>query len=294
MLVIESSRQLQELSSRCLREGRSIAFVPTMGYLHQGHMSLLHEGRRRADVLIASIYVNPLQFGAAEDLARYPSSPHEDAERCRDAGVDILFQPGPEELYPEGFQTGVRAGSLAQGLCGASRRGHFDGVCTVVLKLFNLVRPRWAIFGSKDYQQLQVIRAMVRDFNLDVEVVGMPIVREGDGLAMSSRNAHLDREQRRQALCLSASLDEVERLIRAGERDVSRLAETVCELIAQQPLAEVDYVTVADADSLLPLQGTFTAPIVLALAVRFGDTRLIDNRIFSCLESAPLESSVGI
>ncbi len=294
MLVVESIGQLQELCSRCAQEGRSIAFVPTMGYLHDGHMSLLHEGRRRADVLVASIYVNPLQFGPGEDLASYPRSPQKDAELCRDAGVDILFQPDSEQLYPEGFQTGVRAGSLGEGLCGASRAAHFDGVCTVVLKLFNLVRPRWAMFGTKDYQQLQVIRAMVRDFNLDIEVVGMPIVREHDGLAMSSRNAYLDQQQRRQALCLSAGLDAAEQLILAGERDASRLAQTVRSLIEQQELAEVEYVTLADADSLRPLHSTFTSPVVLALAVHFGATRLIDNRVFSLPEALPMESSLGV
>ena len=278
MLVVTSARELQALTSRCVRQGQSIAFVPTMGFLHDGHMSLITEGRRRGDVLVVSIYVNPLQFGPGENLDSYPRSLPRDSELCRSAGVDILFQPAPDDLYPEGCQTRVAVGELAEGLCGAARPGHFSGVCTVVLKLFNLVRPRWAIFGSKDYQQLQVVRAMVRDLNLDVEVVAMPTVREPDGLAMSSRNARLDPEQREQARCLSAGLALAEQLVRDGERDPARLVERVRLLINEQGLAEVDYISLADARSLRPVVGTLEAPAILALAVRFGGTRLIDNR----------------
>jgi len=278
VLVVTSPRELQALSGRCVGQGQSIAFVPTMGCLHDGHMSLIHEGRRRGDVLVVSIYVNPLQFGPGEDLDGYPRSLQRDSELCRSAGVDILFQPGPDDLYPEGFQTRVSAGDLAEGMCGAARPEHFSGVCTVVLKLFNLVRPNWAIFGSKDYQQLQVVRAMVRDLNLAVEVVAMPIVREQDGLAMSSRNARLEPEQREQARCLSAGLELAEQLVRDGERDPARLIERVRLLITEQALAEVDYISLADAGSLSPVVGRLEAPAILALAVRFGGTRLIDNR----------------
>jgi pantoate--beta-alanine ligase len=265
-----------------------------MGCLHEGHLSLIHEGRRRADVLVVSIYVNPLQFGAGEDLERYPRAPEADAELCRAAGVDILFQPSAGDLYPDGFQTQVVVGPLGDGLCGASRPGHFAGVCTVVLKLFNLVRPRWAIFGSKDYQQLQVVRTMVRDFNLDIEVVGMPIVRESDGLAMSSRNAKLAASERHQACSLSAALSLAEQLFLAGERDPARLAERVRGLIEAQPLAEVDYISLADAHSLAPVVGPLHAPAVLALAVRFGTTRLIDNRVLVPRQSASTEASLGL
>jgi len=265
-----------------------------MGFLHEGHLSLIHEGRRRADVLVVSIYVNPLQFGAGDDLDRYPRAPGTDAELCRAAGVDILFKPGSADLYPDGFQTQVVVGPLGDGLCGASRPGHFAGVCTVVLKLFNLVRPRWAIFGSKDYQQLQVIRTMVRDFNLDIEVVGMPIVREPDGLAMSSRNANLRPIEREQARSLSAALALAEQMFLEGERDPGRLAERVRLLIAEQPLAEVDYITLADAHSLAPVVGPVHAPAVLALAVRFGNTRLIDNHVLIPLQSASSEASLGL
>ena len=242
-------------------------------------MSLIREGRRRGDLLVVSIYVNPLQFAPSEDLESYPRSPERDAALCEDAGVDVLFLPSSEALYPKGYQTTVSMGSLADGLCGASRPGHFDGVCTVVLKLFNLVHPKVALFGSKDYQQLQVIRAMVRDLNLDVEVVGMPIVRDPDGLAMSSRNAYLSTSQRSQALSLSQSLDLAEKLVADGERDSSVILAAVQAHIGQHKSAEVDYVQIVDASSLGPLAGPIGSRTLMALAVRFGKTRLIDNRV---------------
>jgi len=260
-------------------KGQSISFVPTMGYLHEGHMSLIREGRRRGDLLVVSIYVNPLQFAPSEDLESYPRSPERDAALCEEAGVDILFLPSSETLYPNGYQTTVSIGPLADGLCGASRPGHFDGVCTVVLKLFNLVRPKVALFGSKDYQQLQVIRAMVRDLNLGVEVVGMPIVRDPDGLAMSSRNAYLSAGQRAQALCLSQSLDLAEQVVAAGERDSAVILAAVQSHIEQHDSAEIDYVNLVDASSLEMVNGSIGPSSLVALAIRFGNTRLIDNRV---------------
>lgn len=244
-------------------------------------MSLIREGRQRGDLLVVSIYVNPLQFAPSEDLESYPRSPDRDASLCKEAGVDVLFLPSSETLYPKGYQTTVSMGPLADVLCGASRPGHFDGVCTVVLKLFNLVRPTVALFGSKDYQQLQVIRAMVSDLNLDIEVVGMPIVRDADGLAMSSRNAYLSASQRSQALCLSESLALAEKLVAEGERDSATLLATVHAHIEKHEFAEIDYVNLVDAGSLDTLSGTIGSSTLVALAVRFGKTRLIDNRVLS-------------
>ena len=223
MRTIENPQEMATWSRSAVLRGETIAFVPTMGFLHEGHLSLIREARKRADHLVVSIFVNPLQFCPGEDLDRYPRDPEGDAANCRDLGADVLFLPSPSSLYPEGFQTRVQVGSLASRLCGASREGHFEGVATVVLKLFNLVRPSCAVFGAKDYQQLQVIRRMVRDFSLDVAVVGMPIVREPDGLAMSSRNAYLSEEERRQALVLHRALAALEDRIHGGERSVAEL-----------------------------------------------------------------------
>ena len=257
-------------------------------------MSLIREGRSRGDFLVVSIYVNPLQFAPSEDLENYPRSPEWDASLCEKAGTDVLFLPGPDALYPNGYQTTVSMGVLAESLCGASRPGHFDGVCTVVLKLLNLVAPRYAIFGSKDYQQLQVIRAMVRDLNLDVDVVGMPIVRELDGLAMSSRNAYLSVSERSSALCLSEGLALAEQLVAGGERGTDVILATVRGHVEAQSLAEVDYVELVDASSLRPVSGKIKAEAVIALAVRFGATRLIDNRVLRLSQPGACEADLGI
>ena len=253
-------------------------------------MSLIREGRSQGDFLVVSIYVNPLQFGPSEDLDSYPRSPERDSSLCEGAGVDVLFLPGPDSLYPHGYQTTVSMGVLADSLCGASRPGHFDGVCTVVLKLFNLVTPSYALFGSKDYQQLQVIRAMVRDLNLDVEVVGMPIVRESDGLAMSSRNAYLSSAERSSALCLSESLVLAEQLVARGERDPAAVLATVRCHIEAQSIADVDYIDLVDASSLRPVSAEMEGDVLVALAVRFGATRLIDNRVLRLPEPAVREA----
>ena len=281
MHIIDSASSLQEHCRGHARDGRSIAFVPTMGFLHDGHLSLIEEGRRRAEILVVSIFVNPLQFGEGEDLDSYPRALERDGELCRQAGVDVLFVPNSVELYPGGFQTKVSVAGLAAGLCGAARPGHFDGVCTVVLKLLNLVHPDLAIFGSKDFQQLQVIRAMVRDLHLDLEVVGMPIVREEDGLAMSSRNAYLSPPERAQSLALVEALRLAEAMVEVGERNTESLREAVISHIQTRELAAIDYVELVDAATLEPSPVVFSAPVLLALAVRFGSTRLIDNRVLS-------------
>jgi pantoate--beta-alanine ligase len=271
---------LQAWAQEVRARGETIGFVPTMGFLHDGHISLMHIARPNCDHLVVSIFVNPLQFGPDEDLDRYPRNESGDAARCVDAGVDVLFFPTPATMYPEGFQTRVKAGPLASPLCGASRQGHFDGVVTVVLKLFNIVLPHRAVFGAKDYQQFQVIDAMVRDLNLPVVIEAGPIVRETDGLAMSSRNAYLSDEERRQALCLHDALGRAEAQVAGGERDVAKILARARGIISAQALANIDYVELLDAEHLTPIQW-LERPAVLAFAVRFGKTRLIDNRVLS-------------
>jgi len=259
------------------REGR-LALVPTMGYLHAGHLSLLEWGRGQADRLVASIFVNPAQFGPSEDLARYPRDLERDAALCEKAGVDALFCPEAEEMYPAGYQTWVEVTELSQGLCGASRPGHFRGVATVVLKLLNIVRPHLAVFGLKDYQQYLVIRRMAADLDLGVEIVGRPTVREEGGLAMSSRNTYLSPEERQEALVLREALREAERLVAAGERDAASLTTRLKGLIAARHRVRLDYLELRDAGSLEAVS-CLDAPAVLAVAARVGATRLIDNTL---------------
>ncbi len=280
MHTIESPAAMAAWSREVRDRGETIAFVPTMGYLHEGHLSLMREARARGDHLVASIFVNPLQFGPNEDLDTYPRDAAGDAAKCHEVGVDVLFTPTKASLYPDGFQTTVQPGPIAGPLCGASRPGHFEGVCTVVLKLFNLVKPNVGVFGRKDYQQLAVLKRMARDLDLDVDVVGMPIVREDDGIAMSSRNAYLSAEQRAQARVLNRSLALAGRLVASGERSVETITSTVAALIAEQPLADIDYVELVDAGDLTTICD-LERPGVLALAVRFGSTRLIDNRVLT-------------
>jgi pantoate--beta-alanine ligase len=252
-----------------------------MGFLHEGHVSLMRAAVSRADHLVVSIFVNPLQFAAGEDLARYPSDPAGDAAKCAALGCGALFTPVKASLYPEGFQTRVKVGALAARLCGRSREGHFEGVATIVLKLFGLVQPNVAVFGSKDFQQLQIIRRMVRDFDLGIDVVGMPIVREEDGLALSSRNVHLTPQERQQALALGRTLVAIQDWVDEGERDVPTLLAQGRALLQEQPLADLDYIDIVDAEELTALERLGSEPALAALAVRFGGTRLIDNRELS-------------
>jgi pantoate--beta-alanine ligase len=272
--------------TRCLeaREaGARLALVPTMGYLHQGHVSLLREARRRADergpkrgLSLATIFVNPTQFGPTEDLSRYPRDLEGDLAKCAEAGVDWVLAPDdPASMFPPGHQSWVTVERVSQGLCGASRPGHFRGVATVVAKLFNLTRPHVALFGEKDWQQLQVLRAMARDLCFGVEVVGMPIVREADGLALSSRNAYLSADERRRALALSQALAAAREACAAGRRDAGALrAEARARLEAAQ--VRVDYVEVVHPDELTPVE-TASPGSVMLLAAFVGTTRLIDN-----------------
>lgn len=270
---------LTDMQSRCLAErraGRRIAFVPTMGFLHDGHASLLREGRRRGEVLVLSIFVNPTQFGPSEDLDRYPRDLERDLEIARAAGVDLVWTPTPEQIYPSGYATYVNVEGLTDVLCGESRPGHFRGVTTVVCKLFNVVQPDVALFGEKDFQQLAVIRRMTLDLNLPIEIVGMPIVREADGLAMSSRNVYLSAEERQQALTLSQGLALARRKVAAGERDSAVILTAVRGLIEAGPAARIDYAQICHRDTLCE-QAQIDADSTLLLAVFVGRTRLIDN-----------------
>ena len=270
MEIFQTSEQLK----RWRRGREQVAFVPTMGYLHAGHESLLAEGRRRGKSLVLSIFVNPAQFGPREDLSRYPRNLEADLEAARRHGVDAVFVPEAAAIYPSGFQTYVEVRELSRPLCGASRPGHFVGVATVVFKLFHLVAPDLALFGQKDFQQLQIIRRMVRDLDLDVEIVGMPIVREPDGLALSSRNSYLSEAARTRSLCLSRGLVAAERAFSVGERNASALMQTAMAEIVD---VKLDYLELRDAESLALTEGSLLRPTVLAVAAFVDTTRLIDN-----------------
>ncbi len=276
MRIVTSVAEMQSLSSELRGGGKRISFVPTMGYLHEGHASLLREGRRCADHLVLSIFVNPTQFGLGEDFESYPRDMERDLLIARDAGVDIVFAPVATEMYPRGFQTFVDVEDLTLPLCGASRPGHFRGVTTVVCKLINIVMPHTALFGKKDYQQLAVIRRMLLDLNMAVEIVGMPIIRESDGLAMSSRNKYLSPEEREKALCLSRAIVSARSAFRRGETDIATLREEAIAKVSSESGVIIDYVEFRDGDSL---QECIRADdrTVIALAVKIGRTRLIDN-----------------
>ncbi len=273
MHVVATVRELRAL--RRAMNG-AVGFVPTLGYLHDGHRSLVRAARRRDGHVIASIFVNPTQFGPGEDYERYPRDEERDLAMLQDEGVDVVLLPSVEEIYPKDASTFVHVERLTDGLEGEHRPGHFRGVTTVVAKLFNIVQPQRAYFGRKDAQQLAVIRRMVRDLHMDVDVVAMPTVRESDGLAMSSRNAYLSTKERAAALVLSQALVRVAEVFAAGERNSELLRQAMRDVIAREPLARVDYVSVADVETLQELD-TATEPALASLAVRIGATRLIDN-----------------
>ncbi len=279
MTIIESALEMQRTSLALRAQGKRIGFVPTMGNLHDGHLSLVRIAKRRADVVAVSIFVNPSQFGPNEDFAAYPRTFEADRALCEKEGVDIVFHPAVPEMYPAGASVSLVETSLSRTLCGAARPGHFDGVCTIVAKLFNIVLPHVAVFGEKDAQQLRVIRRMVRDLFLPVEIVPGPTAREPDGLARSSRNQYLTPAQRPQAAGLRRALDECERLFAAGERDPQTLVAAMRAVLAKSPDAKVDYISIADDETLQPLSGPISRPALAALAVWFGKPRLIDNAV---------------
>ncbi|HEU0032265.1 MAG TPA: pantoate--beta-alanine ligase [Kofleriaceae bacterium] len=260
------------------RDGRTIAVVPTMGALHEGHLALLRAARAKADVVILTIFVNPTQFGPNEDLSRYPRDEAGDLAKARTCGIDLAFCPDAAAMYPAGAQTFVEVRELQKPLCGASRPGHFAGVATVVAKLFHATLPHVAVFGEKDYQQLAIIRRMVRDLDFGIEIASIPIVREPDGLALSSRNAYLSADQRRAALVLSKGLAAAAAAYQAGERDAATLVVAARAPIEAEPLARIDYVELRDAQELTTVDRV-ERPAVLAMAVFVGSTRLIDNRV---------------
>jgi len=260
------------------QQGQRIAFVATMGALHEGHLSLVREAKKRGNRVVVSIFVNPTQFAPAEDFAAYPRNFVRDRGLLETEGVDVLFHPAAEDIYPPGNKTYVEVKELSNILCGARRPGHFQGVATVVTKLFNVVRPDVAIFGEKDYQQLQIIRRLVRDLLLDVEIVGHPIVRESDGVAMSSRNEYLNADERKAARCLSRSLHRAECLVRQGETSAKAIAEAVIAELHDEPLAVVEYVAISDVETLEPLE-QIRQSALLALSVTIGQARLIDNKV---------------
>jgi pantoate--beta-alanine ligase len=260
------------------RDGRRIAVVPTMGALHEGHLALVRHARARADVVILTIFVNPTQFGPNEDLSRYPRDEVGDLAKARPAGIDLAFCPPAEAMYPPGAQTFVEVRELQRPLCGASRPGHFAGVATIVSKLFHITQPHLAVFGQKDYQQLAIIRRMVRDLDFAIEIDGVPIVREPDGLALSSRNAYLSKEQRVAALSLSRGLAAAEAAVKAGERSAAAIVAAARAPIEAAPLARIDYVELRDADDLTAVD-QLARRAVLAVAAFVGTTRLIDNRV---------------
>jgi pantoate--beta-alanine ligase len=276
MEILTELKRMQRLCADLRREGKRIAFVPTMGYLHEGHLSLLREGRERGDVLVLSIFVNPTQFGPNEDLAAYPRDLQRDLDMARSVGVDLVWTPTPQEVYPDGYATYVNVEGLTETLCGESRPGHFRGVTTVVCKLFNVVQPVVALFGQKDFQQLAVIRRMTLDLNLPVEIVGMPIVREADGLAMSSRNVYLSPDERKRALTLSRAISAGRKLARDGVRDSGEILSKLRSMIEEQRDARIDYLQICHQLTLRE-QARVDADSVLLMAVFVGKTRLIDN-----------------
>lgn len=270
--------------------GRRVGLVPTMGALHAGHLSLVREAKQRADFVAVSVFVNPTQFGPNEDLDAYPRTLEEDADKCRDEGVALLFAPDDRGMYPPGEETRVKVGKTAEALCGTSRPDHFEGVATIVTKLLALAGPCVAVFGRKDYQQWRVIQRLVTDLFLPVEVVGAPIVREADGLALSSRNAYLKADERKRALALSQALRATAEAHATGVRDAAKLAQTARRVLDGEVDA-IDYVTLADPDTVVPVVDTAGDRVLLAIAARVGSTRLIDNMVLGADAPPPARAS---
>lgn len=278
MRLVHTVSEMKKLSNEDLKSGKKIGFVPTMGYLHKGHLSLVEAARKENDIVVVSIFVNPTQFGPNEDYSRYPRDLERDLRLLEPFGVDYVFVPSVEEMYPPFYSVYVEETELSKYLCGASRPGHFRGVCTVVAKLFNIVKPTRAYFGQKDAQQFRVLRRMVENLNMDVEMIEMPIVREEDGLAMSSRNVYLNEDERKEATRLYKSLLRAKELIDSGERDVQKIKQEMFRVL-EHPLLRIDYVEIVDEKTLRPVD-KIESKIIIALAVFVGKARLIDNMIF--------------
>lgn len=276
MVVVQKIQEMKEIVKRLKKEGKSIGFVPTMGYLHEGHLSLVRLSKQQNDITIMSIFVNPIQFGPNEDYDRYPRDFERDKSLAEKEGVDYIFYPSVKEMYPEDFKTVVSVKKITEIMCGKSRSGHFDGVATVVLKLFNIVNPDRAYFGQKDAQQLAVIKQMVKDLNLDVEIIPCPIVREQDGLAMSSRNVYLSEEERKSAAVLYRALNLAKEMIEKGEKDVFVIKRAMEEMILKEKHTKIDYIEFVNSDTF-EVVSKVEGKILIALAVFVGKARLIDN-----------------
>lgn len=277
MQLITSPAEIQLISQKLRQSGKNIGFVPTMGAMHDGHLSLIKQAKSENDTLIVSIFVNPTQFDQKEDFETYPVILEKDLKLSEAAGVNLIFAPSADQMYPKGYSTFVNVeGALTQTLCGAKRPGHFRGVATIVCKLFNLIRPHRAYFGEKDAQQLRIIKRMVADFNFDIEVVPMPLIRDSDGLAISSRNKNLSSEERQAALAINRSLSLASDLIKSGERNSSKIKGKMVELISKEPLCQIDYISIVDPDTLQDV-AEVSEEALIAVAVFVGKTRLIDN-----------------
>ncbi|GAB6180987.1 pantoate--beta-alanine ligase [Desulfotomaculum defluvii] len=278
MRLCKTIEEVRLLLKTIRSEGKSIGLVPTMGYLHQGHLSLVRQAKERCDVVVLSIFVNPTQFGPNEDYEAYPRDLDRDATLAADAGVNIIFAPTAQEMYTRFFSSYVNVTGVSESLCGKSRPGHFQGVATVVTKLLNIIQPDAAFFGQKDFQQVLVIKRMVEDLNMNTEIVDVPIIREPDGLALSSRNVYLSPGERKAGLVLFRSLNLAQELVANGEKDINRLRTAVLNNILEEPLANVDYVEILALPNLTKIEH-LSGKVLLALAVRFGNTRLIDNAV---------------
>ena len=278
MRVIESIKEMQTSCESLRLSGKRISFVPTMGYFHEGHLSLMKEARRTADHVVVSIYVNPTQFGPKEDFSKYPRNFERDTQMAQSVGVDVIFFPSNAEMYPNAYQTYVDVEQVTKNLCGMSRPGHFRGVTTICCKLFNIVKPHSAIFGKKDFQQLAAIKRMVADLNLDLEIIGLPTYREPDGLAMSSRNVYLSEEERSSALSLVGALRVSQKLYAEGERNAAVMMQQAESLIQSKEFTSIDYIKICDTATLEDVRA-IKGEVVMALAVKVGKTRLIDNSV---------------
>lgn len=280
MKIVDNIKEVRAEVKKWRAQGLSVGLVPTMGYLHEGHESLIKKAVSQNDKVVVSVFVNPTQFGPNEDLESYPRDINRDGQLCENAGAALIFHPQPSEMYAGDACTKVHVDGLTAGLCGKTRPVHFDGVCTVVSKLFNIVAPDRAYFGEKDAQQLAVVRRMVRDLNFDIEIVGCPIIRENDGLAKSSRNTYLSQEERKAALVLSKSLKLAKENLDGGMRNSADVKRIISDYITKEPLARIDYVEVVDSDNLKPVD-TIKSSVLIAMAVYIGRTRLIDNITYS-------------
>ncbi|NOT54632.1 MAG: pantoate--beta-alanine ligase [Deltaproteobacteria bacterium] len=278
MEIINHIRDMQRWSETQRVAGKKIAFVPTMGYLHEGHISLVHEAKKQGDVVVVSIFVNPMQFNQQSDFDKYPRKDEQDRRMLEEVGTEVLFYPTAPEIYPEGFQTAVEVSTVTEPLCGAFRPGHFRGVATVVAKLFNIVKPHVAIFGQKDFQQCVVIQQMVKDLNFDLEILPMPTIRESDGLAMSSRNARLNPAERDTSLSIARALNHAQKLVTTGERRAEVILKAVQEILTREGGVRVEYASLCHPETLAEVT-QLSGPTLLAIAAWVGEVRLIDNRV---------------